>query len=246
MLPHTRWFALGLALTAMSGLVFSSGTTADANSPASDPLAIKTAAVVTAPALYKGPKPSSGKVIYLTFDDGPSKYTPAIVKLLRDYHAHATFFVIGSQIRTREGTLKATASAGNPINNHTWNHPVLPRLTNTGISSQFVRTNRAIRAQGLPQPKCDRPPYGSYTQRSKGVSDRLGMRTIIWSLDTNDWRKPGAAVIARRVNYGARNGTIVLMHDGGGNRSQTVAALRSILRTLGHQGYTISALPMCF
>jgi peptidoglycan/xylan/chitin deacetylase (PgdA/CDA1 family) len=203
------------------------------------------ASAVLKPVIYRGPKATSGKVVYLTFDDGPSRYTPAVLNVLKSYDAKATFFVVGSQIRTREAMTRRIAREGHSVQNHTWRHPNLTRLSSTEISSQFTRTNRAIRRQGIPQPVCQRPPYGALNNRVRRVSQTLGMRTVMWSLDANDWRRPGASAIARRVVRGTSNGTIVLMHDGGGNRSQTVTALKSALRTLKARGYRFETLPAC-
>jgi peptidoglycan/xylan/chitin deacetylase (PgdA/CDA1 family) len=203
------------------------------------------ASAVLKPVIYRGPKATSGKVVYLTFDDGPSRYTPAVLNVLTSYDAKATFFVVGSQIRTREAMTRRIAREGHSVQNHTWRHPNLTRLSSTEISSQFTRTNRAIRRQGIPQPVCQRPPYGALNNRVRRVSQTLGMRTVMWSLDANDWRRPGASAIARRVVRGTSNGTIVLMHDGGGNRSQTVTALKSALRTLKARGYRFETLPAC-
>jgi peptidoglycan/xylan/chitin deacetylase (PgdA/CDA1 family) len=90
-----------------------------------------------------------------------------------------------------------------------------------------------------------RPPYGALDTRVRVASQSLGQRIVNWSLDSRDWTRPGARSIAGRVVGGVRPGSIVLMHDGGGERSQSVAALRAILRTLGRQGYTFSTLPVC-
>jgi len=212
--------------------------------PAVQAVSISTASV-PGPALFTGPKPTRGKVIYLTFDDGPSTYSPAILDLLKGYNAKATFFVIGGQVGTRGKVVRRERNDGHLVGNHSWNHPDLTRLSSSQVSYQLVRTNRAIRAAGLPQPTCMRPPYGAYNKSVLRVTNQLQLREVMWSIDSRDWTKPGASTIARRVISGARNGSIVLLHDGGGNRSQTVAATRAILRTLGRQGYRFESLPAC-
>ena len=248
MASSTRWLSATLAICAGVTLVAGAGQAANGNEPllAPQPAAQTVqASAVLKPAIYRGPKATSGKVVYLTFDDGPSRYTPAVLNVLKSYNAKATFFVIGSQIRTREATTRRIAREGHSVQNHTWRHRNLKRLSATEISSQFTRTNRAIRHQGIRQPACERPPYGAFNNRVRRVSQTLGMRTVMWSLDANDWRRPGASAIARRVVRGTSNGTIVLMHDGGGNRSQTATALKSVLRTLKARGYRFEALPSC-
>ena len=248
MASPARWLSATLAMCAGLTFIAGAGQAANGNEPlpASRPTTQTVqASAVLKPAIYRGPKATSGKVVYLTFDDGPSRYTPAVLNILKSYNAHATFFLIGSQIRTREATTRRIAREGHSVQDHTWRHPLLTRLSSTDISSQFTRTNRAIRRQGIVQPVCERPPYGAFNNRVRRVSQTLGMRTVVWSLDTNDWRRPGASTIARRVLRGTSNGSIVLMHDGGGNRSQTVTALKTILRTLKARGYRFEALPAC-
>jgi hypothetical protein len=248
MASPARWLSATLAMCAGLTFIAGAGQAANGNEPlpASRPTTQTVqASAVLKPAIYRGPKATSGKVVYLTFDDGPSRYTPAVLNVLKSYNAKATFFLIGSQIRTREATTRRIAREGHSVQDHTWRHPLLTRLSSTDISSQFTRTNRAIRRQGIVQPVCERPPYGAFNNRVRRVSQTLGMRTVIWSLDTNDWRRPGASSIARRVLRGTSNGSIVLMHDGGGNRSQTVTALKTILRTLKARGYRFETLPAC-
>jgi len=248
MASPARWLSATLAMCAGLTFIAGAGQAANGNEPlpASRPTTQTVqASAVLKPAIYRGPKATSGKVVYLTFDDGPSRYTPAVLNVLKSYNAKATFFLIGSQIRTREATTRRIAREGHSVQDHTWRHPNLKRLSSIEISSQFTRTNRAIRQQGIRQPVCERPPYGAFNNRVRRVSQTLGMRTVIWSLDTNDWRRPGASSIARRVLRGTSNGSIVLMHDGGGNRSQTVTALKTILRTLKARGYRFETLPAC-
>jgi peptidoglycan/xylan/chitin deacetylase (PgdA/CDA1 family) len=217
---------------------------APANTPVIQPIAVQASARVR-PVIRTGPKPARGKVIYLTFDDGPSKYTPQMLDLLKGYNAKATFFVVGGQVRTREKFVRRAAAEGHAIGNHSWNHANFTRLRNSQITYQLVHTNRAIRAAGAKQPTCMRPPYGAFDLDVRRTAAQQRQRVVMWSLDSNDWRRPGAGSIARRVIAGARNGSIVLMHDGGGNRSQSVAATRQILRTLGRQGYRFESLPVC-
>jgi len=248
MASPARWLSATLAMCAGLTFIAGAGQAANGNEPlpASRPTTQTVqASAVLKPAIYRGPQATSGKVVYLTFDDGPSRYTPAVLNVLKSYNAKATFFLIGSQIRTREATTRRIAREGHSVQDHTWRHPNLKRLSSIEISSQFTRTNRAIRRQGIRQPVCERPPYGAFNDRVRRVSQTLSMRTVIWSLDTNDWRRPGASTIARRVLRRTSNGSIVLMHDGGGNRSQTVTALKTILRTLKARGYRFETLPAC-
>ena len=220
--------------------------TSSANAVAAEPAQLRTSATTTLTRpVFTGPKPSTGRVVYLTYDDGPSRYTPKILDLLKAYRANATFFVVGSQVRTREATLRRIRNDGHLVGNHSWSHPLLTRLSPAQVRGQFRRTDAAITAQGLPQPRCERPPYGGFNTLVRRISTQRRQSMIIWTIDTRDWALPGARVIVRRTLGNVRNGSIVLMHDGGGDRRQTVAATRAILRGLHDRGFTIASLPMC-
>lgn len=182
-----------------------------------------------------GPSPrfggSSGhKRIALTFDDGPSSYTPQILSILRHHHARATFFEIGEQVSSASG---AVLRAGDELANHSYHHESYP-----GRSSMSATNGRIRSATGF-EPCLFRPPGGSYDSRVVGDARALGMTTVIWNVDPRDWSNPGSSAIYSRVVGAARPGAIVVMHDGGGDRSQTVAALPRIIRTLHGRGYRL-------
>ena len=180
--------------------------------------------------------PRDRKLVALTFDDGPGLYTAAVIRTLIRYRATATFFVIGNQIRGRERLLRRQLLNGMEIANHTWSHANLA-AGGPAATSQLVRTNRAIRAATGFTPCLFRAPYNAYSRALIGRARAAGMMTIQWDTDPRDWSNPGAATIAARVLSAVRPGSIVVLHDGGGNRSQTVAALPRILSTLTRRGY---------
>jgi peptidoglycan/xylan/chitin deacetylase (PgdA/CDA1 family) len=184
-----------------------------------------------------------GKIVYLTFDDGPTPYTTEVLTLLKQYNAKATFFVIGNQVGKRTPTVKRAYRDGHAVENHTWSHPALTGLTWSQFRSQVARTNVAVGQATGDSPECLRAPYGSINRNVLLRAQRFNMPVIQWSIDSRDWAKPGTYRIVRNVLNNVKDGSIVLMHDGGGNRAQTVAALKYILPSLRKQGYAIRALP---
>jgi peptidoglycan/xylan/chitin deacetylase (PgdA/CDA1 family) len=179
------------------------------------------------------------KVLYLTFDDGPSGFTQQILEVLARHNAKATFFVLGRQAQGRQDFLRAMYDAGHGIANHTYNHPSLPSVSKQRFRDEVLGTTDAI--GGLDH-GCLRPPYGAANKTVAAEAAELGYSLVTWSIDPRDWTRPGAAAIAGRVVGRAFPGGVVVMHDGGGDRSQTVAALETILTELGAQGYQFAAL----
>ena len=173
------------------------------------------------------------KRVALTFDDGPSGYTSSVVKILNGRNAKGTFFVIGEQVGgSGAKLLKKMSRQGHEIANHSLHHEMYP-----GYSS-LKATSRAIqRATGF-KPCSFRPPYGAVNSGVISAAKSNGMTTINWDRDTMDWSLPGSGHISS-VGASATSGSIVLMHDGGGSRSQTVAALPSIISSLKGRGYKL-------
>jgi peptidoglycan/xylan/chitin deacetylase (PgdA/CDA1 family) len=176
------------------------------------------------------------KRIALTFDDGPSAYTPKILSILKRKHAKATFFELGFQVSSAS---RAVLKAGQELANHSYRHESYPSR------SSMAATNARIRAASGFTPCLFRPPGGAYNSRVLGDARSLGMTTVLWNVDPRDWSNPGSGAIYSRVVSASRPGAIVVMHDGGGDRSQTVAALPDIIRELRNRGYrmvTVSRL----
>lgn len=180
------------------------------------------------------PDPTHGqKVLYLTFDDGPTKYKPAILGVLAKHNAKATFFQLGEEIEIYPQYAADVRQAGHSIGNHTQDHKSLPSLSSSGIREEI---------SGGPSSKCLRPPYGAVNSRLRSIADDLGLKLVLWDVDTLDWTRPGVDKIESSIVDNAKSGRIVLMHDGGGNRSQTVTALDQALTTLSARGYVFRAL----
>jgi peptidoglycan/xylan/chitin deacetylase (PgdA/CDA1 family) len=175
--------------------------------------------------------PRRRKRIAIGFDDGPSDYTLSILRVLRDFDSHATFFEVGQETPGRVSTMKKALAQGNEIGNHSLHHEMDPS------SGSLHETNRLIRRATGFRP-CDfRPPDGAVNSGLISRAHAGHMVTVNWEVDPRDWANPGASAIASNVIQNARNGSIVVMHDGGGNRSETVAALPAILSHFRHRGY---------
>jgi peptidoglycan/xylan/chitin deacetylase (PgdA/CDA1 family) len=184
--------------------------------------------------------PAAGRRIALTFDDGPSVYTPQVLAILSRYGVHATFFEIGRQVGPLAATSRAVIRSGDVIGDHTWSHPDLD-AGNAGAQLRSARS--AIRNATGFRPCLMRPPYGIAPPDVVGIARSLGLLTIQWDVDPADWSRPGAAVIAQRVLSAVHPGSIVVMHDGGGDRSETVAALGTIVPELLARGYHLVTVP---
>jgi peptidoglycan-N-acetylglucosamine deacetylase len=185
--------------------------------------------------------PNQRRVIYLTFDDGPhSPYTEQVLDLLAQYNAKATFFVVGRNARGNPDLIKSMYEAGHGIGNHTWSHRNLQGVTQEVFTQEMASTAQTV---GKYIASCMRPPYGATDASTHVHAREMGYSVVMWSIETSDWRRPGASTIASRVINQAFPGAIVLLHDGGGNRTQTVAALALILKELTAQGYSFE--PFC-
>lgn len=185
-------------------------------------------------------------MIYLTFDDGPnSTYTPRILDTLARYNARAVFFTIGQLVPGQTGVTQRIVNEGHRIGNHSWSHPSLAGLSRERFDREMSQTQRAVENATGRRPTCLRPPYGAMDGNTRSWASNHGLSTLLWDIDTNDWRRPGTDAIVRSVVNNARNGAVVLMHDGPGNRGQTVAALDQILAQLSAQGYTFGIAPGC-
>lgn len=181
----------------------------------------------------------SRHVIALTFDDGPGPYTSQILDILKRNKVHATFFVIGQQASGGASLLRRALREGNAIGNHSWNHASLAG----GGAGQLSSTQRAIRRATGYTPCVFRPPYGATSSLLVSQARAQGMDTILWDVDPRDWARPGSGAIAGNVLGHTHNGSIVLSHDGGGPRSQTVAAYRTIIPALKRRGYRFATVP---
>jgi peptidoglycan-N-acetylglucosamine deacetylase len=170
--------------------------------------------------------------VALTFDDGPSSYTLGVLRLLAKAHQHATFFVTGYAASQNPWLLRQIRAGGNAFGDHTVTHHQLLRETPAKRRWELVSTAQRVEAATGVRPTMFRPPYGSSSRAINTMARRLGLLPITWSVDSKDWTRPGVKQIVKTALSGAHPGGIILMHDGGGDRSETVKALRLILKAL--------------
>jgi peptidoglycan/xylan/chitin deacetylase (PgdA/CDA1 family) len=179
------------------------------------------------------------KVVALTFDDGPSEYTDRYLDVLREKDVPATFFEIGQEMPGREATMRRILAEGDEIGDHTMNHVEYPGF------EQIAGAAERIKAYTGFQPCLFRPPGGAENSTVIETAGSLGLKTITWDVDPRDWSLPGTSEIYSNIVDNAKPGAIILMHDGGGPRDETLAALPEIIDTLRARGYgfeTVSAL----
>ncbi|XVU29709.1 polysaccharide deacetylase family protein [Actinoplanes sp. CA-054009] len=178
------------------------------------------------------------KTVALTFDDGPSKYTPQILDILKRNNVKATFCMLGNNVGPYAATARRVVREGHRLCNHSRSHPNFTKLSNSAAKSQITWTQNKIYSVTKVKPKIFRFPYGASNARTRTVVRDQNLRILGWTVDTRDWSRPGTSTITSRAVKGARNGAVILMHDGGGNRSQTVASLNSTIKQLKAKGYT--------
>jgi peptidoglycan/xylan/chitin deacetylase (PgdA/CDA1 family) len=183
--------------------------------------------------VYHGP--SARKWVALTFDDGPSTYTDDVLRILDHHRIHATFFQIGQQVPAYAALDRKILAHGNELGNHSWRHAMGPGKSDLRQTSDVIEHATGFR------PCMFRPPGGYLPSSTAAAASALHMVSVIWDVDTRDWTTPGSASIYHVATSGGR-GSIVLMHDGGGNRSQTVAALPSIIRSYEARGYEMKTM----
>jgi peptidoglycan/xylan/chitin deacetylase (PgdA/CDA1 family) len=180
--------------------------------------------------------------IALTFDDGPDpQWTPQVLDILDRYGIKATFFVVGVQANRHQDLVREIVARGHSIANHTWAHPRLTGLSAGGTADQLVGVSNLIRDMTGYVVSCARPPYGSTNARvNQQIADN-GMRPALWSIDTEDWRRRGVPSIVSRA-LAAGPDAVILFHDGPGDRSQTIAALPTVIETLTARGLTFTRI----
>jgi peptidoglycan-N-acetylglucosamine deacetylase len=175
--------------------------------------------------------PRDRMVVALTFDDGPSEYTPGFLDVLREKHVPGTFFEIGQEMAGRESTMRRILREGDEIGNHTMHHAEFPG------SGEIAPVTSLIESITHFRPCLFRPPGGAVDSSVIAAAGEDGLHTITWDVDPADWSDPGSAVVYSRVVDSARPGSIILMHDGGGPRGGTLAALPRIIDALRARGY---------
>jgi peptidoglycan/xylan/chitin deacetylase (PgdA/CDA1 family) len=180
--------------------------------------------------------PRDRKVLALTFDDGPSEYTPGFLDVLREKHVPGTFFEIGQEMAGDEAAMRRILREGDEIGNHTMHHTEFPGYGDIAPVTSLIESITRFR------PCLFRPPGGAVDSSVIAAASEDGLRTITWDVDPSDWSNPGSAAVYSRVVEAAQPGSIILMHDGGGPREGTLAALPRIIDTLRARGYAFATV----
>jgi peptidoglycan/xylan/chitin deacetylase (PgdA/CDA1 family) len=186
---------------------------------------------------------SQHRIVALTFDDGPGPYTDRLIDELQRLHVPGTFFVVGYELPDFGAQLQREVDLGLTVGDHTADHRNLAQLSAGDQRSQIVDDATEIHSYGAPYPRLFRPPYGSYDQATRALLARQRMLAVLWSVDSEDYTLPGVDAIVQNVVSAVQPGSIVLMHDGGGDRTQTIAALPKIVAQLRRQGYRFVSVP---
>ena len=178
--------------------------------------------------------------VALTFDDGPHpRSTPALLDLLSEHRAVATFFVVGQLAARHPELIAEIAGRGHAIGNHTWSHLTLPRLGRARIAAELDRCQDAVAAVTGVAPRLVRPPYGRRDVRVYRVARERGLVPVMWSLDGRDWLRPTEAGVSRRLAR-AKARDVILLHDGRDDVRPTLGALRRLLPRLAAAGIATS------
>ncbi|MBM7437766.1 polysaccharide deacetylase family protein [Streptomyces sp. HB132] len=179
--------------------------------------------------------------VNITIDDGPDPvWTPQVLQLLEDSGVKATFCMVGTQAQAHPDLVKKVVAAGHRLCNHTVSHDTtMDTRSEEYQSQQILEAERMItKASGGVRPQYYRAPGGAFTPYSRQLAASRGMRPLGWNVDSKDFEHPGVDTMVATVKSEIANGPTVLFHDAGGDRSQTLAALREVLPWLRQQGYS--------
>ncbi|WEV52722.1 polysaccharide deacetylase family protein [Bifidobacterium sp. ESL0704] len=183
------------------------------------------------------PKPVTHKVVALTFDDGPSQYSGPILDILKEKGIKATFFDVGNGAAAWPQFEQRMVAEGHQVASHSYSHPDMFKLNPDQLRDNITQGLANIKAASGMTTKMLRAPYGNFGPNQWLQTSDLIDYNVIWTVDTEDWKKPGAPAIANAALSKAYNGAVILMHDGGGDRSEDIAALPGIIDGLKGQGY---------
>ncbi|MEU6544653.1 polysaccharide deacetylase family protein [Streptomyces sp. NPDC046859] len=234
--------ALGVTILATGASVWTAqagaagGAAPRASAPAAADRAAEPVAVTIAHASDKGPRG-----VNITIDDGPDpNWTPQVLAVLREHGVKATFCMVGTQAEAYPDLVRRVVAEGHRLCDHSVSHDTaMDKNSRTYQSRQILDAERMItEASGGVRPMYYRAPGGAFTPYSRKLAASRGMRPLGWNVDTKDFERPGADAIVATVQRELANGPTLLFHDAGGDRSQTVEALRRVLPWLAAQGYT--------
>ncbi|GII25780.1 bifunctional polysaccharide deacetylase/glycosyltransferase family 2 protein [Planosporangium mesophilum] len=260
--PRAHWLLLCLFMLVLLGVLCLNGYVSHVGAAGTGPAA--TSAADAAPAAVTGGAPVQrigadrtvtsrampAKTIALTFDDGPDpRYTPKVLDVLARHGAHATFFQVGSRVNEHPEIARRVVAGGNEIGSHTFTHVEPGRTPGRQLDLELTLTSNAIAAATGQVPVLMRPPYSSEPAAVTGddftALQRIGSAgylVVLADHDTDDWQRPGVDAIVSRAQPAGGSGAVVMMHDSGGDRSQTVAALEVLIPRLQAQGYRFTTV----
>ncbi|MET9494533.1 polysaccharide deacetylase family protein [Streptomyces sp. NPDC006552] len=233
--------ALGVTLLATGASMWTAqagaadGPSSEAAAPAAPSGTVEKVAATIAHASQAGPHG-----VNLTIDDGPDPvWTPQVLDVLREYGVKATFCMVGTQAEAHPDLVKKVVAAGHRLCDHTVSHnTAMDKASQTYQSQQILDAERMItKASGGVRPMYYRAPGGAFTPYSRKLAASRGMRPLGWNVDTKDFERPGTEAIVATVRRELPNGPTLLFHDAGGDRTQTVAALKRLLPQLKADGY---------
>ncbi|MEV8317218.1 polysaccharide deacetylase family protein [Streptomyces sp. NPDC059900] len=228
--------ALGVTMLATGAGVWSAQAGTTDSAPAAKKPAVKAVSKTIAHASEKGKRG-----INITIDDGPDpKWTPQMLALLKQYDVKATFCMVGTQAQAHPDVVKKVVADGHRLCDHSISHNTgMDKESNAYQAKQILDAERMItKASGGVRPMYYRAPGGAFTPYSRKLAADRGMRPLGWNVDTKDFELPGTDAIIATVERELPNGPTLLFHDAGGDRTQTVEALRTLLPRLKEQGYT--------
>jgi peptidoglycan/xylan/chitin deacetylase (PgdA/CDA1 family) len=184
------------------------------------------------------------KVLAMTFDDGPHpSLTPKLLDILKARNIKCTFFVIGKQVKMYPNIIRRMIAEGHEVANHTWTHASLTSRSDEQIRSELKQSEDALVEVANYRPQLIRPPYGAINTRIKQLMySEFGYPTIMWSVDPQDWRRPGVSVVTSRLVNGAHPGAIMLAHDIHPPTIEAMPAMFDQLLAKGYQFVTVSQL----
>lgn len=184
-------------------------------------------------------KKQTGKMVAITFDDGPGPYTQKIVDCLAKNDARATFFVLGQNVGRYPEALKSAYNNGNEIANHSYSHPIYTQISVADVKSQITRTDDAVKKVTGKAPNLARTPGGGLNE---AVKSAVAKPVIMWSIDTLDWKTRSKIETINCVMRNVKDGDIILMHDIHKPTMEAALELIPMLKNEGYQLVTVSEL----
>jgi peptidoglycan/xylan/chitin deacetylase (PgdA/CDA1 family) len=234
--------ALGVTLLAAGASLWTAQAgSVNGSSPGKTASAARSAAVTPVATTIVHASDKGARGINITVDDGPDPvWTPQVLDVLREYGVKATFCMVGTQARAHPDLVKQVVAAGHRLCDHSVSHDTtMDKKSEAYQSQEILGAERMItEASGGVRPMYYRAPGGAFTPYSRRLAASRGMRPLGWNVDSKDFERPGTDAIVATVERELPNGPTLLFHDAGGDRSQTVAALRRVLPWLEQQGYS--------